>query len=160
MEDYNKYKLNETYQNNTEDDTVDPNLFFNKQSNIQVPDQMLNEVISNRNYNVNENLQDFNFQIVRNGQLITEPKHNTYPQRNRNRSQNLNGLDAFLDEDDMYENLNEIKRHNYQNVNEVITNNTDEFLCESFNNQDVVSVEMFNRMREKSLSNIVKLFKS
>jgi len=129
--------------------------------------QSLNETPDVSQYNINENINDGwgtnKFQVETRVNGIPNPTNNlneiqntpyqTRNQRRRNnQSQNLNGLDQFLDDDDLNEVL--VNKHT-QSVNEILQHPT----VDNLEDHDVITVEMFERMNTNAfltLNNISK----
>lgn len=103
------------------------------------------------NYNINENLNDgwdknFSFEVRVNGELITEqPYHGM--RMNKNKKQDLNGLNKYLDEEDLL-----TEQYNYKDINKPSSSN-------SFNNVSIVSLELFERINKNDILSLKKFIK-
>jgi hypothetical protein len=141
----NDENLNETTQNQ------------NQYENLQKREeqwQNLNEVQQDaRRYQTNENLNDgwgnldIQIETRRNGvpQQRQEQQLQPNSRRHRNAGQNLNGLDQFLDEEDLREVVKQPKPVEKQPVI------LEPPRVENIKDADVVSVEMFENMNSNAL---------
>jgi len=115
--------------------------------------ESLNETPDVSQYKIDENLnggwgtEDFQIESRING-IKQQSYNNPYQQQRKpKKSQNLNGLDQFIDEED---NLNEVIKHSEVNTD----------FNENIAEQDVVTVEMFERMNNNGLISLhQKLFR-
>jgi len=114
--------------------------------------QNLNETPNTQQYNMNENVNDgwvtMDFQIEQRINGVPQQQNHPYHSntRRRNQGQNLNGLDDYLDDD---------------NLNEVVRQPVDEHIVETpvmappsvenIRDVDIVSVDMFENMNCNAL---------
>jgi len=116
--------------------------------------QSLNETPDVSQYKIDENLNggwgtnDFQVETRVNG----VPQQNSpyqHQQRRKPKSQNLNGLEQFLIEDED-ENLNEVMQHNDVSINPI-----------EQSDPDVITVEMFEQMNTNAMLSLNnKMFRS
>lgn len=109
--------------------------------------QKLNEVQKDSQIHINENINDgWNSLDIQFETRINGISQNNIQQlqpnsrRHKNIGQNLNGLDVFLEEDDLREVVKQPK------VEQVHTS-----IVENINNTDIVSIEMFESMNTNAL---------
>jgi len=152
-EDYlNLFKKLPQGENLNEKVQQDPNENLQKQ-NVD-PWQRLNEVSQDaQKYRINENTNDGwgNLDIQIETRVNGIPNHNTQQlqpnsRRHRNIGQNLNGLDSFLDDDDLREVIKQPKPVE-QGPAEIMAPP----VVENIEHADVVSVEMFENMNSNAL---------
>ncbi len=139
-----------------QDENLNEKIQHNPNENLQQqnPWQKLNEVQQDpQNYRINENLNDGwgNLDIQIETRVNGVPSQNTQQlqpnsRRHRNVGQNLNGLDSFLDDEDLREVIKQPKPVE-QGPSEIMAPP----VVESIEHADVVSVEMFENMNSNAL---------
>ena len=109
----------------------------------------LNETPVNKQYNINENLNDgwnLDFQIETRVNGVPQQNNNPYQQQRRKAINDPNGLTQYMDD-----NLNEVYRQPQvipQPTQETFRSAELPSVNENFNSVDVVSVEMFEKMSQ------------